>query len=77
MSTEGNAALQKVGECLYRNAHSVYFGWFAIKGKQIKRSLKTTDKELARRRLADLRKKWPKNRGEPQQSLKDYLVRQA
>jgi len=48
--------LRKVGECLYRNGHGVYFAWFAVRGKQIKRSLKTSDKELARRRLGELRK---------------------
>jgi len=48
--------LRKVGECLYRNRHGVYFGWFSVRGKQLKRSLKTSDKELARRRLAELRK---------------------
>src|SRR5207245_5428071 len=48
--------LRKVGECLYRNGHNVYFAWFSVRGKQLKRSLKTSDKELARRRLAELRK---------------------
>jgi integrase len=48
--------LRKVGECLYLNGHGVYFAWFSVRGKQLKRSLKTTDKELARRRLAELRK---------------------
>jgi hypothetical protein len=48
--------LRKVGECLYRNRHGVYFGWFSVRGKQLKRSLKTSDKELARRRLVELRK---------------------
>jgi hypothetical protein len=42
--------LRKVGECLYRNGHSVYFAWFSVRGKQVKRSLKTNEKELARRR---------------------------
>jgi hypothetical protein len=47
--------LRKVGEYLYRNGHGVYFAWFSVRGKQLKRS-KTSDKELARRRLAELRK---------------------
>jgi hypothetical protein len=47
--------LRKVGECLYRNGHGVYFAWFSVRGKQVKRSLKTNDKELARRRLGELR----------------------
>ena len=46
--------LRKVGECLYRNGHGVYFAWFSVRGKQLKRSLKTSDKELARRRQAEL-----------------------
>src|SRR5262245_40226219 len=46
----------QVGECLYRNRHGVYFAWFSIRGKQVKRSLKTSDKELGRRRLGELRK---------------------
>jgi hypothetical protein len=49
-------SLRKVGECLYRNRHGAYFAWFSIRGKQLKRSLKTSDEELARRRLAELRK---------------------
>jgi len=28
--------LRKVGECLYRNRHGVYFAWFSIRGKQSK-----------------------------------------
>jgi hypothetical protein len=55
ISQQSNS-LRKVGKCLYRNRHGVYFAWFSIRGKQLKRSLKTNDKELARRRLAELRK---------------------
>jgi len=33
--------LRKVGECLYRNGHAVYFAWFSVRGKHLKRSLKT------------------------------------
>ena len=51
-----SSRLYRVGECLYRNGHGVYFAWFSVRGKQLKRSLKTSDKELARRRLAELRK---------------------
>ena len=56
MLSHKSNSLRKVGECLYRNRHGVYFAWFSIRGKQLKRSLKTSDKELARRRLAELRK---------------------
>ena len=36
--------LRKVGECLYRNGHGVYFAWFSVRGKQVKGSLKTNEK---------------------------------
>jgi len=44
--------------CLYRSADSgMFYGIFTRKGDQVKKSLKTTDKELARRRLEALRQK--------------------
>src|SRR5277367_6832435 len=44
--------------CLYRSSASgVFYGIFTRKGDQVKKSLKTTDKELARRRLEALRQK--------------------
>ena len=49
--------LTKVAECLYRNQHGTYFALLKVSRKQIKRSLKTTDSALARRRLAELRSK--------------------
>lgn len=49
--------LVKVAECLYRNQSSgTYFALVKRKGKQIRKSLKTTDRKLAERRLADFRK---------------------
>lgn len=48
-------ALTKVGECLYRNGIGTYFALVKVRGKQIKRSLKTNDPTLAKRRLADFR----------------------
>lgn len=48
--------LQHAGENLYRNQSSgIYYALFKRDGKQIRRSLKTTDKDLARRKLSDLR----------------------
>ena len=45
---------QKVGENLYRYSSSgVYYGVFRERGKLKWKSLKTTDKALAKRRLAD------------------------
>jgi integrase len=44
--------------CLYRSTDSgMFYGIFTRKGDQVKKSLKTTDKELARRRLESLRQK--------------------
>lgn len=54
---ENSTALIKVAECLYRNAHGTYFALVKVRGKQIKKSLKTTDPTLAKRRLADVRNK--------------------
>jgi integrase len=48
--------LRKVGECLYRYSNGVYYARFKAHGKEIRRSLKTTDRDLARRNLADLKK---------------------
>ena len=50
-----NGAFEKVGECLYRYSNGVYYGRIKIDGKDIKRSLKTTDRDFARRALAGFR----------------------
>jgi hypothetical protein len=42
-------AFEKVGECLYRYSNGVYYARIRVEGKEIKRSLKTTDRTLARR----------------------------
>src|SRR5713226_1936430 len=43
--------LVHVGDCLYRSTVTdVYYAIFQRDGKQVKRSLKTTDPELAKRR---------------------------
>lgn len=57
MSTKGSQDLHYVSECLYRAGHGVYYVLVKVRGKQIKRSLKTTDLGLAKRRLSDFRKK--------------------
>ena len=49
--------LSRVGECLYRTGKGVYVALIKVKGKQIKRSLKTSDRSLANRRLSELREK--------------------
>lgn len=49
---------QKVAECLYRRTSSgVYYGLVKRAGKQYRRSLKTSDRKLAERNLADFRQK--------------------
>jgi hypothetical protein len=51
-----HGAFQKVGECLYRySSNGVYYARIKIEGKEIRRSLETTDRDLARRRLAAFR----------------------
>ena len=46
-------AFEKVGECLYRySSNGVYYGRIRVEGKEIKRSLETSDPALARRKLA-------------------------
>jgi integrase len=48
--------LQKVGECLYRySSNGVYYARIKTEGKEIKRSLGTTDRALAKRKLTLLR----------------------
>src|SRR5207253_5744315 len=49
-------AFQKVGECLYRySSNGVYYARIKSAGKEIRRSLQTTDPALARRNLRKLR----------------------
>jgi integrase len=49
-------AFQKVGECLYRySRNGMYYARIKREGKESKRSLRTTDRALAQRRLRDLR----------------------
>src|SRR5438552_13646211 len=44
---------QKVGECLYRySSNGVYYARIRVDGKEIKRSLETTDRAIANRALA-------------------------
>jgi len=58
-ATRKSQVLEKTNvSCLYRSADSgMFYGIFTRKGDQVKKSLKTTDKELARRRLEALRQK--------------------
>ena len=48
---------EKVGECLYRySTNGMHYGRVEKDGKQFRRSLKTADRALARRLLADFQK---------------------
>jgi integrase len=50
------SVFQKVGECLYRYLpNGVYYARIKRDGKEIKRSLRTRDREIAKRELAQFR----------------------
>src|ERR1035437_4620960 len=50
--------LEHVGDCLDRSSLTDrYYGIFERDGRQVKRSLETTDRELAKRRVEELRRK--------------------
>jgi len=56
--TSDGAPFQKVAECLYRHRTSGrYYALVKRAGKQYRRSLKTKDRKLAERQLADFREK--------------------
>ena len=56
VETSGGGTFQKVGECLYGySSNGVYYGRIKVGGKEIRRSLQTTDRALARRKLAALK----------------------
>jgi integrase len=50
-----SGVFEKVGECLYRYSNGVYYARIKADGKEIKRSLKTTDRAFAQRALATFR----------------------
>src|SRR4029453_14595795 len=50
-----DGAFEKVGECLYRYSNGVYYARIKIDGKEIKRSLKTTNRDFDKRKLVTLR----------------------
>ena len=62
--------LKKVAECLYRNANRVYFALIKVGGKQIKRSLKTDDMAMAKRRLGELRAKTERMHGKGNRNIR-------
>src|SRR5438876_7290168 len=53
---QNTSAFQKMGECLYRySSNGVYYARFESGGKEIRRSLRTTDRASAQRALAWLK----------------------
>ena len=58
MKAPPSGVFRKVGECLYRHSsNGVYYARFKADGKEIRRSLETTDRDLARRKLAEEKEK--------------------
>ncbi|MBU3665631.1 MAG: hypothetical protein FGM15_07115 [Chthoniobacterales bacterium] len=55
--TKETPVWKKVGACLYRYKGGTYYAVIKFRGKQIRQSLETEDKELARRKLTGLRRK--------------------
>jgi len=51
--TDKKSAFQKVGPCLYRYKDGTYYARFESGGKEIRQSLRTTDRKLAARNLAE------------------------
>ena len=67
---QNKSAFQKVGECLYRySSNGVYYARFESGGKEIRRSLRTTDRASAQRALA-----WAKQEREQIDSAQGKLT---
>ena len=45
--------LHRIGECLYRSETGIYYAILKVKGKQVRKSFKTTDKSIARKKLVE------------------------
>jgi len=54
--TDKTSAFQKVGPCLYRYKDGTYYARFKSGGKEIRCSLRTADRKLAERNLAEKKK---------------------
>ena len=54
--TDKQSAFQKVGPCLYRYKDGTYYARFKSGGKEIRCSLRTADRKLAERNLAERKK---------------------
>src|SRR5260370_27090999 len=62
--------LKRVGECLYRAGNKTYFALIKVAGKQIKRTLKTDDLAIAKRRLSELRGKAQRMHGSGNRNIR-------
>ena len=60
----------KVAECLYRNGNRLYHALVKVNGKQTRRSLKTTDLAIAKRRLVEFRAKAERLKGEENRNIR-------
>ena len=65
MPRESKAAFEKVGECLYRYVSTgKYYARFESNGREVRRSLGTTDRALAKRKLLDLQRATARTSGQ-------------
>ena len=56
-SEDKKGSFEKVGECLYRYVPTgMYYARIKRPGKEVRRSLETTNQPTAKRKLADLHK---------------------
>jgi integrase len=71
----GQQKLRNVGECLYRSASSkIYYGITYVGKRQVKKSLKTTDRQLAENQLAEFRAKVGNLKPDESAKLSFYLI---
>ena len=63
-------SLTKGAECLYRNGNRLYYAFVKVNGKQIRRSLKTNDLAIAKRRLVEFRAKAKRLEGDENRNIR-------
>lgn len=76
MPRSNDGELKHVGECLYRSHTGVYYALVKVSGKQIKRSLKTSNEGLAKQRLRIFREKANRLTGTEQKLAFEGLAKQ-
>ncbi len=67
---EKSQEFKKAAECLYRNGNKMYFARVKVNGKQIRRSLDTSDLAIAKRRLVEFRAKAERLEGEENRNIR-------